>query len=149
MRTALARLVAAAALGAMAGCSLNATMMPVEGPLSLADPVPTLKVKADGIWGNSGRIAFALPNGERCEGRWASAAGTAASVSSTSLLSEYGPLYLTGYTVSTDAGQNPGLALASCDRGSSFQLEFVTGSGSSHGFGIGKDNRGNVYRFVF
>ena len=29
------------------------------------------------------------------------------------------------------------------------QLEFVTGAGTAHGFGIAKDDEGNIYRFVF
>lgn len=43
----------------------------------------------------------------------------------------------------------PGYALATCSRGRTLQLEFVTGAGTAHGFGIAKDNEGNIFRFVF
>ena len=39
--------------------------------------------------------------------------------------------------------------LATCDSGRVFELEFFTGSGTASGFGIGKDNENNIYRFVF
>lgn len=132
-----------------AGCSLKATMIPVEGPLSQARPVPVLQVKADGILGNAGNITFNMPDGEPCNGRWASAAGAGVTVSSGSLIGQYGSTHLTGFSVSSGSGQNPGQALVTCGSGRTFQIEFVTGAGTAHGFGIGKDNEGNVYRFVF
>ena len=66
-----------------------------------------------------------------------------------SLISQYGSTYLTGYSMSTGSGQNPGRALATCGSGKVFDLEFVTGAGTAHGFGIGKDNDDNIYRFIF
>ena len=141
----LAALVAPLALG---GCSLKATMIPVEGPMSQIKPPPVIHVKADGIMGNSGNISFTLPTGDACKGRWASAAGSGVSVMSASLIGQYGSTYLTGIATN-GSGQNPGQALATCPSGRTFQIEFVTGAGTAHGFGIGKDNEGNVYRFVF
>ncbi len=124
-------------------------MVPVEGPLSLLRPVPVLRVRADGILGNSGNISFTMPDGDLCKGRWASAAGAGVTIASASLLTQYGPKYVTGYSVSTGSGQNPGQAIIVCGKGRTIQLEFVTGAGTAHGFGIGKDNEANVYRFVF
>ena len=65
------------------------------------------------------------------------------------LLSEYGPVHLTGVSTFSGSGQNPGEALARCDTGRVFELEFVTAAGTADGVGIGKDNEGNIYRFVF
>lgn len=130
-------------------CSLTGMMVPVEGPLSQLQPPPVLNVRADGIMGNSGNVTFAIPDGETCKGRWSSAAGAGVTVGSASLLSQYGSAYLSGYSVSSGTSQNPGQALAVCSKGRSVQLEFVTGAGTAHGFGIAKDNEGNVYRFVF
>ncbi len=48
----------------LSGCSVTAMMAPVEGPLSQLRPVPVFKVRADGITGNSGKISFAMPDGE-------------------------------------------------------------------------------------
>jgi hypothetical protein len=127
---------------------MHANMMPVTGPLSVASPVPVLSVKVSGILGNSGGIAFTMPDGEQCKGRWSSAAGANVSYGNASLLNQYGSTYIAGYAVSA-GGQNPGEALATCDRGRAFQMEFTTGGGTAHGFGIGKDNKGNIYRMVF
>src|SRR5215470_8227374 len=91
-----------------AGCALNATMVPVSGPLSELKPVPVVKVRADGILGNSGKITLVLPPDDPCEGRWASAAGQDVTVAAGSLISQYGSSYLSGYSVSTGKGQNPG-----------------------------------------
>lgn len=41
---------------------------------------------------------------------------------------------------------NRGFALATCSKGRTFQVEFVS---RGHGFGIAKDNEDNIYRFVF
>jgi hypothetical protein len=132
-----------------AGCSLTATMLPVEGPLSVARPVPTLQVKVRGIMSNNGSLSFAMPDGEACAGRWSSAAGVAVAFGSASLLSQYGSTYISGYSLTAGGGQNPGQALVTCNRGRTFQLEFVTGANTAHGYGIGKDNQDNLYRFVF
>ena len=132
-----------------ASCSVTGTMIPVEGPFSQMPQVPLIRAKADGILGNSGKLTFALPNAERCQGRWSSAAGVDTTVGTSHLIAQYGSAYLTGYTTSTKGGQNPGQALATCTDGRTFELEFVTGAGTAHGFGIGRDNKQNVYRFVF
>ena len=133
------------------GCSLTATMVPVEGPLSERRPLPVLEVKVDGIMGNSGDLSFTMPDGETCSGRWSSAAGGGdVTVTSGSLVSEYGSAYLSSYSISSDgSGQNPGQAIATCSDGRTVLVEFITGAGTAHGFGIAKDTEENVYRFVF
>lgn len=68
---------------------------------------------------------------------------------SASLLGQYGPTYVNGFSVSSGSGQNPGQALATCEDGTTFQLEFVTGAGTTHGYGIAKDSKQNIYRYVF
>lgn len=131
------------------GCSTTATMIPVEGPLSESTPPPVLEVHVAGITGNNGSLDLVMPDGESCSGRWSSAAGAGITVGSASLLSTYGSTYATGYSVSTGTGQNPGQAILVCDRGRTIQVEFVTGAGTAHGFGIGRDNEGNVYKLIF
>lgn len=132
------------------GCSMTATMVPVEGPLSESSPPPILQVRVNGIMGNTGNLSLVMPDGERCSGRWSSAAGAGITVGSASLISTYGhAVYGTGFSVSTGHGQNPGQALMVCQRGRSIQVEFVTGAGTAHGFGVGKDSAGNIYKFVF
>ena len=145
----LPSLVTCAMVAALSGCSVNATMIPVEGPLSQMRPPPVLNVRVNGVQGSTGALSFQMPDGESCQGRWASAAGSGVSVGQASLLSQYGSTYITCFSISPGRRQNPGQALATCQRGRTLQLEFVTGAGTAHGYGIGKDNEGNVYRFVF
>lgn len=133
----------------LSGCSITATMVPVEGPMSQQDAPPVIDMKVDGVDGNSGDISGTLPGGEQCEGRWASAAGSGVTLFSESLLSTYGSTYSSGFAVSPGQGQNPGQAILTCAGGRTIQLEFVTGAGTASGFGIGKDNRGNIYKLVF
>jgi hypothetical protein len=135
---------------ALAGCSLHATMIPVEGPMSLTRPAPVINVKADGVmFGGSGKLTFTLPPADACVGRWASAAGSGVGYTSGSLMSEYGAIYLSALTVSPGGSQNPGQGLATCATGRTVQLEFVTGAGTRHGFGIAKDSDGNIFKFLF
>lgn len=126
------------------GCAINATMVPMSGPLSEMRPVPVVNVRAE----TGGKLTFVLPPDDHCEGRWGSAGGGELSIASGSLMSQYGSTYLNGYSISTGHGQNPGRALAMCKSGRVLDLEFMSGT-TAHGFGIGKDNENNVYRFVF
>ena len=104
----------------LAGCSAKATLLPVQGPLSERRPVPVLTARVEGILGNSGKLFFTLPDGATCKGRWASAAGAGVTFAMGSLLSQYGPAYISGYSVSTGSGQNPGQALGVCSDDRSF-----------------------------
>ena len=133
----------------LAGCSATATLFPVEGPLSEVDPLPTIKAKASGITSNSGKISLTMPDGECCEGRWSSAAGSGVTISSGSLIGTYGSVYGSGFSVSPGRGQNPGVAMLTCDQGRVIDVEFITGAGTANGFGFAKDNKGNVYRVLF
>ena len=133
----------------MSGCSITATLFPVEGPLSKDVPIPQITATVNGIMGNNGKISLVMPNGESCSGQWSSAAGAGVSISSGSLIGTYGSVYGTMTTVSTGVGQNPGAAFITCDQGRTMEMEFVTGAGTAHGFGFAKDNRGNVFRVLF
>ncbi len=138
------------AVSALAGCSTTATMVPVEGPMSQLRPVPILLVKVDGIMGNTGNLSLSMPGGETCSGRWGSAAGAGITLGSASLFTTHGTaVYGSAFSISTGTGQNQGQALLVCNRGRTIQIEFVTGAGTANGFGIGKDNEDNLYKFVF
>ena len=129
----------------VSGCAITTTFVPVEGPMSAVQPVPTIHARAER--GGSRKLTFVLPDGDPCVGRWSSAGGSNVSFAAGSLLSQYGATYLSAYSVSS--GRNPasGQALVLCHKGNVFQIEFL--AGSSGGFGIAKDRDGNVYRFVF
>ena len=146
MRRVLSFFALVIVITASSACSLTATMLPVQGPLSELRPVPTLQVKVTGVMGNSGDLSWVMPDGAACQGRWSSTGGVDVGFVSGSLLSEYGTTYLSGYSLASSAGTNRGFALASCSNGRTFQVEFVS---RGHGYGIAKDNEDNIYRFVF
>ena len=137
------------------------TMVPVEGPLSNMTPIPVIRPHVDGKSGNAGNISLTMPDGEKCRGRWSSAAGAGDSFPTGSLISTYGNIYGTGMSVSGH-GQNLGQAIVSCEKGTIIQVEFVTDEGTADGFGdefvtgeetakgfgFAKDNKGNVYRLI-
>lgn len=143
--------VVAVILFLFTGCTTTTTALlyPVEGPLSAQLPLPVLKAVASGVGGNSGSITMIAPDGERFEGKWSSAAGSGVSFNSMSLFSQYGTIYGSGFYVSPGRGQNPGRAFMVGDRGTTIDVEFVTGAGTANGFGFAKDNKGNVYKVLF
>lgn len=132
-------------------CSVKAMMIPVEGPFSQMTPVPVVQAIADGIWGNAGNLTFTMPDGDACRGRWASLAGAGeTTITSGSLISQYGTVVgiSTAQTVG-GSGSNPGKALVTCRSGRLVEVEFMTGAGTGHGYGVAKDNQNNIFKFVF
>lgn len=123
-------------------------MYPVEGPKTKAMPLPVIRATASGIEGNTGNLTFADTDGGACAGTWSSGAPSTL-ISGTSLVAIYGGA--TGVDVSIPAisAMNRGQAFIACDTGTTFQAEFYTGNGTANGFGIAKDNKGNVYRILF
>ncbi|PYR51079.1 MAG: hypothetical protein DMF89_07060 [Acidobacteria bacterium] len=67
------------------------------------------------------------------------------------LLSQDGPRYFPGSAVPAvaDSYQRLGHAFIDCDGGRTLRLEFITGPGTAHGWRIGRDNEGSLYRFTF
>jgi hypothetical protein len=104
-----------------------------------------------GVFGDTGGLSFILPTSARCRGRWSAASGNRLVVTRAELLSRYGPRYFPGSAVPAvaDSYQKLGHAFIDCDGGRSLRLEFITGPGTAHGWGIGQDNEGSLYRFTF
>lgn len=150
-------LTAGMAVTAIAACSTTATLYPVDGPLSKQQPLPVLTAAVDGIMGNTGGISLVLPDGENCTGKWSSIAPmsvgfstAAASGSATSgMASVWATVYGSGFTVRNLPGINKGEAMLVGDRGTIFQVEFYTGSGTASGSGVAKDNKGNIFKVLF
>lgn len=140
-------IVATLALG---GClTQTVNMYPVQGPLSKQIPLPVVAAVADGIAGNTGDITLTMPDREACKGKWSSAAPQQVAVSSGSLFSMYGSLAGYSVTAGNVPGVNRGEAFIACDRDTTIQLEFFTGSGTANGYGVAKDSRQNVYKLIF
>lgn len=130
-------------------CSLTATMIPIEGPMSRLQPVPVIHARADGVYTGAGKVSFQMPDGDQCDGRWATAgAGGSVSTTNGTLISQYGTAV--GMTTTIASGDNAvrGQGIITCGSGRIVELEFLT-STSGHGFGVAKDSRENVFKFVF
>jgi hypothetical protein len=63
-------------------------------------------------------------------------------------MSIYGPAVGYSVTAGNVPGVNRGEAM-SCDRGTTVQAEFFTGSGTANGYGVAKDSSNNVYKMLF
>lgn len=134
----------------LGGCSMVASLIPVEGPLSQLRPIPAYSIKATGTMSGGGKLTALLEKGATCSGRWATASnGPTIGYSSGSLISQYGAVYLSGYSVAQSSGRVPGQGVMTCTDGKVIQAEFTSSGATGHGFGIAKDNEQNVYRLVF
>jgi hypothetical protein len=132
-----------------ASCSVDIKMYPVQGPMAQRKPLPVLTATADGITNNTGNITISSLEGETCSGKWSSVAPQEASVTSVSLLTQYGAIAGIMSTVGPKPGVNRGEAFIVCPSGTNFQAEFYTGSGTANGYGVGKDSNGNVFKLLF
>lgn len=142
-------MLGAAALLAGCGISHDVTFYPVSGPLSKQQPLPTIKAVAEGVEGNTGALKLSLPSGEGCTGQWSSAAPQQVAMTAGSLFIMYGPTAGYSVTAGNVPGVNRGEAFMTCDRGTTIQAEFFTGSGTANGYGVAKDSQSNVYKMMF
>ncbi len=131
------------------GCTTTASLYPVKGPLSEQKPLPVLTAHVDGIMGNTGSISLTMPDGELCKGKWSSAAGMAVGYGTVNLFSQYGSVFGSGFSVANQPGVNRGEAILVGNKGTIIEVEFYTGSGTANGFGLAKDNHGNIYKVLF
>jgi hypothetical protein len=120
-------------------------LYPVKGTASTQVPINVIKAKAKGVMGNSGKVILTMPDGEVCKGRWSSTAGVIGSRNNVGLVVDYGQ----ELGLSPRGNENRGYAMAVGKKGTSMEIEFLTGAGTAHGFGVAKDNKGNVYRVLF
>jgi hypothetical protein len=129
----------------LASCSVKLNLYPTKGPLSENPPVKVIIAKAKNVTSNSGKCYLTMPDGEYCTGRWSSTAGVKSSKNNYSLLLNYGQ----ELGLSPRGNENRGNAILLGTKGTSIEIEFLTGAGTAHGFGIAKDNRGNIYKVLF
>jgi hypothetical protein len=131
---------------------MTGALSPVEGSLGGQPGTRVSEVDLDGgMFGDTGTLSFFLPDKVECRGQWSASAGNGLAVTRGRLLAKYGPIYFPGVTVPSPIApyQRLGRAFIDCDGGRSLRLEFVTGVGTAHGWGIAQDNQGTIYRFTF
>ena len=127
------------------GCSITLELYPVKGPLASKIPVRVIKAKATNVTSNSGKCFLTMSDGEKCEGRWSSTGGVRNSTNNYSLLLSYGQ----ELGLSPRGNENRGYAMLLGDKDTSIEIEFLTGKGTAHGFGVAKDNKGNLFKVLF
>lgn len=134
---------------ACAGClSTTVSMYPVEGARAKQAPLPVVKAQVNDIQNNTGSITMTDPDGETCTGTWSSGAPAPMNPGN-SLVATYGGAAGVVSQVPAASMMNRGEAFITCERGTTYQVEFYTGNGTANGFGVAKDSRGNVYKLLF
>ena len=129
----------------LTSCRITLDLYPINGPLSKQNPIKVVKATATNVTSNSGKCFLTLPDGEYCIGRWSSTAGVIGSINNSSLLLDYGQ----ELGLSPRGNENRGFAMLLGTLGTSIQIEFLTGAGTAHGFGVAKDNHGNLFKVLF
>jgi hypothetical protein len=101
-----------------------------------------------GMFGETGWLSFVMPQSRKCKGRWSATPVGGFVVTRGRLLFEYGPKYFPGMALPEAAGlkSKVGHAFVDCEGGRQLRIEFV---GDRHGWGIGLDDTGALYRFLF
>ena len=132
-------------LSILTSCNVTLELYPIKGPLSTTIPIKVLRAKATNVIGNSGKCFLTLSDGEKCTGRWSSTAGVRKSINNSGLLLSYGQ----ELGLSPRGNENRGFAMLLGNKGTSIEIEFLNGAGTAHGFGVAKDNKGNIYKVLF
>ena len=133
----------------MIGCSTTVSLFPMDGPLRNERPAPVLIATVGNITSSSGPFGLVYPNGDICEGRWASLAPQMVSTTWGEIFTKYGKQVGVSSTSVNVPGVNRGEAMAICRSGNRIQVEFYTGSGTASGVGVAKDDQGNVFKLIF
>lgn len=125
------------------GCSGHVSIYPVEGPL--VDSGTAQKIDAQYTYGGGhGEITFVMPDGEIVKGEYS----TVSEGQSTSFfsLSKYQQYYGSAFSTSN---KQFGQAIGYGNKGTVIQIEYYADQMTSHGYGLGKDNHGNIYKILF
>lgn len=126
------------------GCAtIPINIYPVEGPLAGKGVI--LKSKYVNTGTGHGTIEVVMPDGEVCKGEYSTVAGGVTGwLFSTQ---QYNSLWGSSF-MSVVENRQYGQATLIGDKGTIIQVEYFT-SVTGHGFGLGKDNKGNIYKIQF
>lgn len=135
----------------VSGCSVSVpvSMYPVKGPYADLETKPVIVATAHDVQNNTGAFEVTMPDGEKCHGKWSSAAGVMHTTTTSTLWTKYGPITGLGSSITNVPGVNRGQAMSFCSSGKSLEAEFLTGSGTANGYGVAVDSDGNIYKLLF
>ena len=133
-----------ATLMIVSGCTMKATMYPVSGPLIDSGQAKPISAEYSYDTSGHGKITFYMPDGEVCRGEY-----TTISDSQTMTIFARDQFYsYYGNGFSTNSKQH-GQAIAYGDSGTVLQAEYFVDAMTFHGYGLAKDNKGNIFKLVW
>lgn len=125
-----------AVLAGLQGCSMtiNARIYDLGGSGGVAN--------AEFKWTGSGTgpLTGSLPDGESFRGEYTTVA---------SGITGWGTTFSSVYTVNLSSDLQRGSAIATGNRGTVIDCEYVVRSGSATGYGVCRDNKKRTYRLMF
>lgn len=129
----------------LSGCGRPAGLYPVEGPLTQSGQEEKIALTfGANRFSSHGKMEVTLADGEICEGEYnILPAGRTAEIFSFSL-----------YAKHFGSGLAPqearyGQAMLTGDKGTVFQAEFYLVRGGKRGYGLARDNKGNLYKLIW
>ncbi len=142
-------------LTACFGVLSSATLVPVAGPL-LGAHAAALKVLMSGALTGQGTLQLTMPGGEIVRGEFQTLTGYSNSTDFGERSADVGPMVVTrddwkaAYGSGMDVGEKiHGLLSGAGNKGTLLIGEYIVDPMEGHGFGVAKDNRGNLYRLTF
>jgi len=149
----LAVLLAAMMACISQGFVRSGNLVPAMGPLAQSGTEP-LRITFNGAASGSGFFQLTLPGGEAVQGNYATMG--AFSADATAGAQAPGQTVITGADWQAlygnpDAmlGQIGGRGTGSGDKGTLLKMQYVVDAMDNRGYGVAKDNRGNLYRLRF
>jgi len=141
------------------GCLRTARMYPVSGPILNDHPQIIIAEFKDYGSGN-GEVTVKLPDGELLQGEYSTVPQGSMSFSTSSsngMVSASGSgIAITAFDWSNTYGNSFSVANMQCgqatcigNKGTALSVEYAVSAMTGHGYGIGKDNKGNIYRIQF
>ena len=158
------KLVLSLIVVSLTGCASVASLYPVQGPLAETQP-QVLKGTFTNFLTGHGTIKLTLPDGEVCKGEYttigegmttfSSGSGTGTGIATGTNTSGSGIVItqndfvnILGTSFSVKNKQQ-GMATLIGNKGTIIVVDYFVDVWTSHGFGIAKDNKGNLYRVQF
>ncbi|MDL1956802.1 MAG: hypothetical protein LWW95_07130 [Candidatus Desulfofervidus auxilii] len=121
----------------ISGCVYTATVYNL-------DTGEVIYAKFQNYWTGHGKITATMPDGEKLEGKYSTVSG----MNMKSVVAAF-PWAQTYSFYFSQPGMQFGTATLTGDKGTVVEIIYVVDPWSSHGWGVGRDNKGNRYRVQF
>ena len=140
----------------LSGCMRTVRFYPVQGPLATQTPSPVAVGKVTGAL-NSGSFSVTLSDGEVCKGHWSVVprpSKSSAAPDNSEMAAVWDTVYGSGfYTAHVLGAKLYARSQLAGDRGTKLEVEMYRPEGNSGEMtpikGVGKDDKGNIYKLTF